>query len=191
MHVPHSFFSIDSFRGATYEIGMKKIALVTGSTSNIGKAVAERFSRDGFDVVVTSRHVDEARAVAAALPNPGRAFALDFADPVQIDATHNGSPFNVQLVRALHVSGTIFAAGTTTTRIARILLCAVGVGGDQRRVVLLHRQVKRLGRRQADFLFQAHVIQRLPQNSQVFFFAAHQQGIERHKAAAYGGGRWR
>jgi len=86
MHVPHSFFSIDSFRGATYEIGMKKVALVTGSTSNIGKAVAERFSRDGFDVVVTSRHVDEARAVAAALPNPGRAFALDFADPVQIDA---------------------------------------------------------------------------------------------------------
>ncbi len=61
-------------------------ALVTGSTSNIGKAVAERFARDGFDVVVTSRHVDEARAVASALPKPGRAFALDFADPVQIDA---------------------------------------------------------------------------------------------------------
>jgi NAD(P)-dependent dehydrogenase (short-subunit alcohol dehydrogenase family) len=65
---------------------MNKVALVTGSTSNIGKAVAERFARDGFDVVVTSRHAEEARTAAAALPKPGRAFALDFADPVQIDA---------------------------------------------------------------------------------------------------------
>lgn len=67
-------------------MGMNKVALVTGSTSNIGKAIAERLSKDGYDVVVTSRHAEEARAVAAALPNPGRSFALDFADPTAIDA---------------------------------------------------------------------------------------------------------
>ena len=36
------------------------------------------------------------------------------ADAVQIDATHNGSPFTVQLVRAVQLSGIDVAAGTNT-----------------------------------------------------------------------------
>ena len=39
---------------------MEKIALVTGSTHNMGKAIAETLSRDGFLVIITSRHEDEA-----------------------------------------------------------------------------------------------------------------------------------
>jgi NAD(P)-dependent dehydrogenase (short-subunit alcohol dehydrogenase family) len=35
---------------------MKKIALVTGSTNNIGKAIAESLARQGFLVIITSRH---------------------------------------------------------------------------------------------------------------------------------------
>jgi NAD(P)-dependent dehydrogenase (short-subunit alcohol dehydrogenase family) len=64
---------------------MEKVALVTGSTSNIGKAIAEVLSRKGFHVVITSRHEDEARRVAAALPNQGSHFALDFADASAIE----------------------------------------------------------------------------------------------------------
>jgi NAD(P)-dependent dehydrogenase (short-subunit alcohol dehydrogenase family) len=65
---------------------MKKVALVTGSTVNIGKAIAERLARDGHHVVVTSRHEDEARKVSAALPTPGSYFALDVCEPRQVEA---------------------------------------------------------------------------------------------------------
>ena len=61
-----------------------KVALVTGSTSNIGKAIAETLARDGFHVVVTSRHEADAAAVASAIG--GSAFAVDFADAAAIDA---------------------------------------------------------------------------------------------------------
>ncbi len=65
---------------------MEKVALVTGSTSNVGKGIAGALSADGYTVVVTSRHENEARDVAAALPHKGAHFALDFADPPAIAA---------------------------------------------------------------------------------------------------------
>lgn len=40
---------------------MDRIALVTGSTNNVGKGIAEVLSEDGFLVIVTSRHGNEAR----------------------------------------------------------------------------------------------------------------------------------
>lgn len=58
---------------------MEKIALVTGSTVNIGKAIAETLSREGYHVIVTSRNEAEASDVAAQLPNPGSYFQLDYA----------------------------------------------------------------------------------------------------------------
>ncbi len=64
---------------------MERVAVVTGSTSNIGKAIAEALARDGFHVVVTSRHEEEARQVAAGLPRKGSAFALDFGDAGAIE----------------------------------------------------------------------------------------------------------
>ena len=64
----------------------EKVALVTGSTVNIGKGIAQRLSRDGYDVIVTSRNADEAKQVSAELPRPGGHFALDFGDPRQIES---------------------------------------------------------------------------------------------------------
>jgi len=64
---------------------MEKIALVTGSTSNIGKAIAETLSRDGFHVIITSRHGDEAKEVAEHLPKKGSYFALDFSKAEDIE----------------------------------------------------------------------------------------------------------
>ncbi|MCU1671198.1 MAG: polS 3 [Blastococcus sp.] len=43
------------------------VAVVTGSTSGIGVAIAGRLSRDGFDVVVTGRDEERGRAVVANL----------------------------------------------------------------------------------------------------------------------------
>ena len=62
-----------------------KIALVTGSTNNVGKSIAEQLAADGYLVVVTSRHENEAKEVAAHLPKKGAFYALDFSDAAQID----------------------------------------------------------------------------------------------------------
>ena len=47
---------------------MEQIALVTGSTNNIGKGIAETLARQGFRVLVTSRNEAEARAVSENCP---------------------------------------------------------------------------------------------------------------------------
>lgn len=48
---------------------MKEVVLVTGSSSGIGRAVAERFARDGARVVVnSSRSAEEGEALARSLP---------------------------------------------------------------------------------------------------------------------------
>jgi len=63
---------------------MDKIALVTGSTNNVGKSIAEILAQDGFFVIVTSRHENEAKAVAEHLPKKGGYYAVDFADAGEI-----------------------------------------------------------------------------------------------------------
>jgi glucose 1-dehydrogenase len=63
---------------------MEKIALVTGSTNNVGKGIAERLSQDGFLVIITSRHENEAKDVAENLPRKGAYYQVDYSDPVQI-----------------------------------------------------------------------------------------------------------
>ena len=63
---------------------MERIALVTGSTNNVGKAIAEALSRDGFTVIVTSRHEKDAEEIAAHLACKGSHYCVDFADARQI-----------------------------------------------------------------------------------------------------------
>jgi len=64
---------------------MEQIALVTGSTNNVGRGIAEQLSRDGFLVIVTSRHGREAQEVAESLPKEGTFYKIDFSDPEQIE----------------------------------------------------------------------------------------------------------
>jgi NAD(P)-dependent dehydrogenase (short-subunit alcohol dehydrogenase family) len=61
-----------------------KVALVTGSTHNIGLAIARAFAREGARVIVHSRHGDEAKKIAEAIG--GDCFAADVAKPEQIAA---------------------------------------------------------------------------------------------------------
>ncbi|MFC2006834.1 SDR family NAD(P)-dependent oxidoreductase [Chloroflexota bacterium] len=63
---------------------MEKVALVTGSTNNVGKGIAEVLSEDGFLVIATSRHGNEARAVAEHLPKKASSYEVDFSDVRQI-----------------------------------------------------------------------------------------------------------
>ncbi len=64
-----------------------KIALVTGSTHNIGLAIARAFAREGANVIVHSRHGEDAKKIAEGVN--GDSFAADVADAEQIAALFN------------------------------------------------------------------------------------------------------
>jgi NAD(P)-dependent dehydrogenase (short-subunit alcohol dehydrogenase family) len=61
-----------------------KIALVTGSTHNIGLAIARAFAREGAKVIVHSRHEEDAKRIAEEIN--GDFFAADVASPEQTTA---------------------------------------------------------------------------------------------------------
>jgi 3-oxoacyl-[acyl-carrier protein] reductase len=61
-----------------------KIALVTGSTHNIGLGIARAFAREGAKVIVHSRHEDDAKKIASEIA--GDYFAADVSNPDQIAA---------------------------------------------------------------------------------------------------------
>lgn len=64
-----------------------KVALVTGGSRGIGRAIAGRLAADGARVVLTSRSEETAVAVAAELPGDGHLGAsCDVADRSSVDA---------------------------------------------------------------------------------------------------------
>jgi NAD(P)-dependent dehydrogenase (short-subunit alcohol dehydrogenase family) len=65
----------------------KKIALVTGSTHNIGLGIARAFAREGAKVVVHSRHEEDAKKVAQEFN--GDYFAADVSQAEQVAAMFN------------------------------------------------------------------------------------------------------
>jgi NAD(P)-dependent dehydrogenase (short-subunit alcohol dehydrogenase family) len=60
-----------------------KIALVTGSTHNIGLGIARAFAREGAKVVVLSRHEEDAKRVAVEIG--ADYFAADVSNPEQVE----------------------------------------------------------------------------------------------------------
>jgi NAD(P)-dependent dehydrogenase (short-subunit alcohol dehydrogenase family) len=64
---------------------MDLVAVVTGSTSNVGKGIASVLADDGYSVVVTSRNGDEANEVASGLSTAGIGYEVDFSDVGQIE----------------------------------------------------------------------------------------------------------
>jgi 3-oxoacyl-[acyl-carrier protein] reductase len=61
-----------------------KVALVTGSTHNIGLGIARGFAREGAKVIVHSRHEEDAKKISGEIR--GDYFAADVAKPEEVTA---------------------------------------------------------------------------------------------------------
>lgn len=64
----------------------KQIALVTGASRGIGKAIAEQLAKDGFYIVGTATTDNGAEAISAYLGETGTGIRLDVADPKSIES---------------------------------------------------------------------------------------------------------
>ena len=64
----------------------KQIALVTGASRGIGKAIAEKLSEDGFFVVGTATSDEGANSISTYLGDNGKGLKLDVADSDSITA---------------------------------------------------------------------------------------------------------
>jgi NAD(P)-dependent dehydrogenase (short-subunit alcohol dehydrogenase family) len=72
-----------------------KVALVTGSTSGIGRGIAERFAALGARVVVHGRRELEARAIVTELRKNGHEATFVTGDLAEIEACRNAVHFTV------------------------------------------------------------------------------------------------
>lgn len=64
----------------------KKVWFITGSSTGLGRELAEVLLENGYRVIVTARNVESISGLADAYPEQARAFALDVTKPAEVRA---------------------------------------------------------------------------------------------------------
>jgi len=80
-----------------------KVAIVTGSTRGIGKAIAMNFASEGAAVVVTGRHVEQARQVVNEIKNQGGTAIAIKADVANRAEVQNLVKSTLENFKAIHI----------------------------------------------------------------------------------------
>src|SRR4051812_39803584 len=96
---------------------MSKTILVTGATSGFGKAIATRFAKEGYDVIITGRRAERLAALQAELQDAYdvrvRTMAFDVRDRAATIAAFDGLKGQVDRIDIL-VNNAGLAAGLST-----------------------------------------------------------------------------
>lgn len=96
---------------------MSNSIFITGATAGFGAAMARRFARDGWSLILSGRRVDRLDALAEELSGQTdvTTLVLDVQDRAAVEAAVNGLPEKFKTLRAL-VNNAGLALGTATAQ---------------------------------------------------------------------------
>lgn len=100
---------------------MSNSIFITGATAGFGAAMARRFARDGWSLILSGRRADRLDALAEELSGQTEVttLVLDVQDRAAVEAAVNGLPEKFKTLRAL-VNNAGLALGTTTAQNANL-----------------------------------------------------------------------